>query len=106
MCNFLAEKKCNFIGVISGKKYQGNFLSFVQVELSCCFSFQSCCLTLYPQSMQLTPNFNFLIFVVGTLDPNVLLELFTIYRDWQEEKAQNISKRQVDLFIFVPLSWS
>lgn len=61
--------------------------------------------------MQLIPNFNFLIFVVGTLDPNVLLELFTIYRDWQEEKAQNISKRQVskrqvDLFIFVPLSWS
>ncbi|XP_057784231.1 uncharacterized protein LOC131001681 isoform X2 [Salvia miltiorrhiza] len=33
----------------------------------------------------------------GTLDPNVLLELFTIYRDWQEEKAQKISKRQEEV---------
>ncbi|KAG6394432.1 hypothetical protein SASPL_145016 [Salvia splendens] len=33
----------------------------------------------------------------GTLDPNVLLELFTIYRDWQEEKAQKITKRQEEI---------
>ncbi|KAG8383751.1 hypothetical protein BUALT_Bualt04G0046400 [Buddleja alternifolia] len=33
----------------------------------------------------------------GTVDPNVLLDLFSIYRDWQEEKAQKISKRQEDI---------
>ena len=32
----------------------------------------------------------------------MLLELFTIYRDWQEEKAQKITKRQVGLIL---LSW-
>ncbi|KAI3451466.1 hypothetical protein Pfo_008131 [Paulownia fortunei] len=33
----------------------------------------------------------------GTVNPNVLLELFSMYRDWQEEKAQNISKRQEEI---------
>ncbi|KAJ8647946.1 hypothetical protein MRB53_000969 [Persea americana] len=32
--------------------------------------------------------------VAGTLDPNVLLELFTVYRDWQEEKSKTISQKQ------------
>ena len=32
---------------------------------------------------------------IGTVNPNVLLELFSMYRDWQEEKAQKISARQV-----------
>lgn len=31
----------------------------------------------------------------GTVNPKVLLELFSMYRDWQEEKAKQISKRQV-----------
>ncbi|KAK9230942.1 hypothetical protein WN943_021173 [Citrus x changshan-huyou] len=30
----------------------------------------------------------------GTVNPKVLLELFSMYRDWQEEKAKQISKRQ------------
>lgn len=38
------------------------------------------------------------MFGLGSVDPNVLLELFTIYRDWQEGKVQKISKRQVSLF--------
>ncbi|XP_051140208.1 uncharacterized protein LOC127257786 [Andrographis paniculata] len=33
----------------------------------------------------------------GTVNPNVLLELFSIFRDWQDEKAQNISKRQEEI---------
>ncbi|KAL0449757.1 UNVERIFIED_CONTAM: hypothetical protein Slati_1532100 [Sesamum latifolium] len=33
----------------------------------------------------------------GTVNPNVLLELFSMYRDWQEEKAQKISKRQEEI---------
>ncbi|KAL0350422.1 UNVERIFIED_CONTAM: hypothetical protein Sradi_4191400 [Sesamum radiatum] len=33
----------------------------------------------------------------GTVNPNVLLELFSMYRDWQEEKAQKITKRQEDI---------
>ncbi|KAK4416796.1 hypothetical protein Salat_2505100 [Sesamum alatum] len=33
----------------------------------------------------------------STVSPNVLLELFSMYRDWQEEKAQKISKRQEEI---------
>ncbi|KAE8709503.1 GDP-mannose 4,6 dehydratase 1-like [Hibiscus syriacus] len=33
----------------------------------------------------------------ATVDPKVLVELFSIYRDWQEEKAQEISKKQEDV---------
>ncbi|XP_031258477.1 uncharacterized protein LOC116116552 isoform X5 [Pistacia vera] len=33
----------------------------------------------------------------GTVNPKVLLELFSMYRDWQEEKAQQISKRQEEV---------
>ncbi|XP_010547433.1 PREDICTED: uncharacterized protein LOC104819182 isoform X2 [Tarenaya hassleriana] len=33
----------------------------------------------------------------NTVDPQVLLELFSIYREWQESKAQEISKRQEDV---------
>ncbi|KAJ1701794.1 hypothetical protein LUZ63_001573 [Rhynchospora breviuscula] len=33
----------------------------------------------------------------GTLDPNVLLELFSIYREWQEKKAKKISQKQEEL---------
>lgn len=32
-----------------------------------------------------------------TVDPKVLLELFSMYRDWQENKVQQISKRQEEL---------
>ncbi|URE02060.1 hypothetical protein MUK42_19846 [Musa troglodytarum] len=31
----------------------------------------------------------------GTLNPNVLLELFSMYREWQEEKAKKISRKQI-----------
>lgn len=37
----------------------------------------------------------FLFNNIGTVNPKVLLELFSMYRDWQEEKAKQISKRQV-----------
>lgn len=33
----------------------------------------------------------------GTVNPKVLLELFSVYRDWQDGKAQKISKKQVRL---------
>ncbi|CAK9157040.1 unnamed protein product [Ilex paraguariensis] len=33
----------------------------------------------------------------GTVNPNVLLELFTMYRDWQEKKAQKISEKQEEM---------
>ncbi|KAL3527194.1 hypothetical protein ACH5RR_011850 [Cinchona calisaya] len=33
----------------------------------------------------------------STVNPNVLLELFSMYRDWQEQKAQKISKRQEEI---------
>ncbi|CDP01917.1 unnamed protein product [Coffea canephora] len=33
----------------------------------------------------------------STVNPNVLLELFSMYRDWQERKAQTISKRQEEI---------
>ncbi|KAM7524086.1 hypothetical protein LguiA_013988 [Lonicera macranthoides] len=33
----------------------------------------------------------------GTVNPNVLLELFSMYRDWQEEKAQKISAKQEEI---------
>lgn len=36
------------------------------------------------------------MFGIGTINPNVLLELFSIYRDWQEKKTQMISNRQVE----------
>ncbi|XP_068639720.1 uncharacterized protein [Aristolochia californica] len=35
--------------------------------------------------------------VPGNLNPNVLLELFSLYRDWQEEKAVTISKKQEEI---------
>ncbi|KAF8405343.1 hypothetical protein HHK36_010247 [Tetracentron sinense] len=35
--------------------------------------------------------------VPGTLNPKVLLELFSIYRDWQEEKAKKISQKQEEI---------
>lgn len=35
--------------------------------------------------------------VSGTLNPKVLLELFSMYRDWQEEKTQKISKEQEEI---------
>ncbi|XP_058098789.1 uncharacterized protein LOC131243436 isoform X2 [Magnolia sinica] len=37
--------------------------------------------------------------VSGTLNPNVLLELFSLYRDWQEEKAKRISQKQDEIEI-------
>ncbi|CAI9110909.1 OLC1v1011010C1 [Oldenlandia corymbosa var. corymbosa] len=33
----------------------------------------------------------------STINPNVLLELFSMYRDWQERKARDISVRQEDI---------
>lgn len=33
----------------------------------------------------------------GCVDPKVLLELFSVYRQWQEEKAQKICKRQEEI---------
>lgn len=33
----------------------------------------------------------------STVDPQVLLELFSMYRDWQEKKTRNISKRQEEI---------
>ncbi|KAL9461708.1 hypothetical protein AB3S75_004659 [Citrus x aurantiifolia] len=33
----------------------------------------------------------------GTVNPKVLLELFSMYHDWQEEKAKQISKRQEEI---------
>ncbi|KAI0500161.1 hypothetical protein KFK09_018370 [Dendrobium nobile] len=33
----------------------------------------------------------------GSLNPNVLLELFSTYRDWQVEKAKKISQRQEEI---------
>ncbi|XP_043709770.1 uncharacterized protein LOC122658743 isoform X2 [Telopea speciosissima] len=35
--------------------------------------------------------------VTGSLNPKVLLELLSMYRDWQEEKARMISKRQEEI---------
>jgi hypothetical protein len=32
---------------------------------------------------------------LGTLNPDVLLELFSIYREWQEKKAKEMSQKQV-----------
>lgn len=37
----------------------------------------------------------------GTINPNVLLELFSVYRDWQEKKTQKISERQVEEMSFL-----
>lgn len=36
-----------------------------------------------------------IFFDIGTLNPKVLLELFSMYREWQEEKAKKISQKQV-----------
>ncbi|CAO2830547.1 unnamed protein product [Amaranthus hypochondriacus] len=33
----------------------------------------------------------------GTLNPKVILELFAMYRDWQEEKAQKIANTQEEI---------
>ncbi|KAK6237364.1 hypothetical protein QUC31_002833 [Theobroma cacao] len=33
----------------------------------------------------------------ATVNPKVLLELFSMYRDWQEEKVQKISKKQEEI---------
>uniref|UniRef100_A0A2P2JKA7 Uncharacterized protein n=1 Tax=Rhizophora mucronata TaxID=61149 RepID=A0A2P2JKA7_RHIMU len=33
----------------------------------------------------------------ATVNPKVILELFSMYRDWQEEKSQKISKRQEEI---------
>ncbi|KAK9678769.1 hypothetical protein RND81_11G232100 [Saponaria officinalis] len=33
----------------------------------------------------------------GSVSPQVIMELFSLYRDWQEDKAQKISSRQEEL---------
>ncbi|GLT82669.1 hypothetical protein SLE2022_010280 [Rubroshorea leprosula] len=33
----------------------------------------------------------------ATVNPKVLVELLSMYRDWQQEKAQNISKKQEEI---------
>ncbi|AES95098.2 hypothetical protein MtrunA17_Chr5g0405231 [Medicago truncatula] len=33
----------------------------------------------------------------ATVNPKVLLELFSMYRDWQEERVEEISKKQEDI---------
>lgn len=33
----------------------------------------------------------------GALDPKVLLELFSMYREWQEEKSKGIAQRQEEI---------
>ncbi|XP_072954479.1 uncharacterized protein [Typha angustifolia] len=35
--------------------------------------------------------------VSGTLNPKILLELFSMYREWQEEKAKRISQKQEEV---------
>ncbi|KAF9618901.1 hypothetical protein IFM89_002896 [Coptis chinensis] len=35
--------------------------------------------------------------IPGTLNPKVLLELFSMYQDWQEDKAKKISQRQEEV---------
>ncbi|RXH75031.1 hypothetical protein DVH24_029752 [Malus domestica] len=35
--------------------------------------------------------------VPSVVDPKVLLELFSMYREWQEDNVQKISKRQVEI---------
>ncbi|GAB2279472.1 hypothetical protein Dimus_014111 [Dionaea muscipula] len=35
--------------------------------------------------------------VQGTLNPQVILELFSIYRDWQEKKTQKINEKQEEI---------
>ncbi|KAJ3679832.1 hypothetical protein LUZ60_016110 [Juncus effusus] len=35
--------------------------------------------------------------VAGSLNPNVFLELFSIYREWQEQKVKNISDKQEEI---------
>lgn len=38
---------------------------------------------------------SFTFFVIGGLNPNVILELFSMYREWQVEKAKKMSQKQV-----------
>ncbi|CAH2043067.1 unnamed protein product [Thlaspi arvense] len=38
-----------------------------------------------------------LSFFPDTVDPQILVELFSIYREWQESKSQEITKRQEDI---------
>ncbi|XP_074579123.1 uncharacterized protein LOC141835649 [Curcuma longa] len=35
--------------------------------------------------------------ISGTLNPKVLMELFSVYREWQEEKTSKISKKQEEI---------
>ncbi|EEF30877.1 conserved hypothetical protein [Ricinus communis] len=35
--------------------------------------------------------------VAATVNPKVLLELFSMYREWQEQKAQQIGKKQEEI---------
>ncbi|KAM0946637.1 hypothetical protein DsansV1_C08g0077641 [Dioscorea sansibarensis] len=35
--------------------------------------------------------------IPGTLNPKVLLELFSMYREWQDEKAKRISQKQEEI---------
>lgn len=37
------------------------------------------------------------LFPEDTVDPQILVELFSIYREWQDTKAQDITTRQVRL---------
>lgn len=32
---------------------------------------------------------------IGVVDPKVLLELFSMYREWQEENVKKLSQKQV-----------
>lgn len=32
---------------------------------------------------------------IGVVDPKVLLELFSMYREWQEENVKRLSQKQV-----------
>ncbi|KAK1304543.1 hypothetical protein QJS10_CPB11g00856 [Acorus calamus] len=42
--------------------------------------------------------------VQGSLDPNVLLELFSMYHDWQEERAKAISQTQGEIEIKIEIA--
>lgn len=44
-----------------------------------------------------------ILLVLGTLNPKVILELFAMYRDWQEEKAQKIANTQVCILSIINL---
>ncbi|KAE8776738.1 Protein TRANSPARENT TESTA 12 [Hordeum vulgare] len=40
----------------------------------------------------------------GNLSPNLMFELFAMYREWQEEMAKEISGRQLPLVQFLPIA--